>query len=64
MVKMYTRRDMTDRWVYPSMDKAMKAVGLEEVKTYTICFQNTAAYNMANGTIMELCLAVEQRQVA
>ena len=55
---------MTDRWVYPSMDKAMKAVGLEEVKTYTICFQNTAAYNMANGTIMELCLAVEQRQVA
>ena len=40
----------------------MKAVSLEEVKTYVLLCQNIAARYISTRTILELCMLTEQRQ--
>ena len=50
------------RWEYPPMDKAMAAVGLDEVDAYVLCYHNTITHYIATRPILELCLA-EERQL-
>ena len=58
---MRQRRYKAGRWVYPLLDAAIIAVGLEEVEMYVLCRNNTIAHYIVTCPIMELCLVAEQR---
>ena len=55
-----TRRHTTGRWVYPPLDVAMTAVGLEEVETYVLLLQNIIAQFIATCLIFNICLEAKQ----
>ena len=57
---MQPSRDTEGRWVYPPLEELMMTVGLEEVETYVLHHQNTAAQYISTNLILELCLAEEQ----
>ena len=44
-----------------AMAYMMADAGMQEVDTYVACHQNTVAQYISNRTIMDLCLASEQR---
>ena len=48
-------------WVYPPLEDAMAEAIFQEVDTYIYHHQNTVAHFIATRTIMELCLATDQR---
>ena len=48
----HTRRYMTGSWVYPPLDKAMVAVGLEGVDIYFLCHYNTVTQYIATWPIL------------
>ena len=52
-MKIQGMRDMTVRWVYPPLDEAMMTVGLEEVETYVLRFNNNVAHYIPTWPILE-----------
>ena len=52
------------RWIYPNLDKYMKAVVMEEAETYFLRRHNTVVQYITTQLILELCLAVERRPEA
>ena len=64
LANIHPRRVMTGRWVYPLLDEAITAVGMEEVEKYVLRHQNTVAQYITTWLILELCLAAEQRSDA
>ena len=46
-------------WTYPPLEDAMLEAGLQEVKTYVFCRQNTATQFILATPIMYLCLVAE-----
>ena len=57
--KMQPNRYVTGRWIYPPLEAAMKAVGLEEVEMYVLHRQNTITQYIATRPILELCMVME-----
>ena len=49
------------RCIYPSLDKATKAVVLEGLETYIFQRQNTAALHIVTCLILQICLEAETR---
>ena len=49
---MQPRRDMTGRWFYPPVEKAMPAVGMEEVETIVLRRQNTITQYITTRPIL------------
>ena len=49
--------------LYPPIGAALATVGLDEIGVYIARRQNTAAKYIANNTIMEFCLKVNQDKV-
>ena len=47
-------------WVYLPLEDTMVEAGLQEVKTYVSCLQNTMAQYIVTRPIMDLCLAAER----
>ena len=56
---MQPKRDVSGRWIYPSLDAAMKAVGMEEMNTDALSQQNTATQYIYTWTILHIYLEVE-----
>ena len=48
-------------WVYTPIGAALEMVGLEDTGVYIACLQNTVAQYIVTHTIMDLCLAAEQK---
>ena len=61
LAKIHLTRGGACRWICLSLDKPMKAVGLEEVETYVLRHQNTVAQYISTRLILELCLTAERR---
>ena len=59
--KNQTKNTGAGSWIYPQLDKSMKAVGLKEVDTYVLLFHNNVTLYNATRTTMDLCLAAERR---
>ena len=60
LAKMQMKRYMTGRWIYPLLDAAIKAVGLEYLDMYVLRLQNTVAHYISNRPILEIFLEAEQ----
>ena len=53
------RRDTDGTWRYPPMAAVMVEAGLEEVKTYVVCHQNSFAQYIRTHLIIDLFLEAE-----
>ena len=60
MLGMHLMRDTAGRWVYPPLNVAMMAVGLEEVKTYVLRRQNTITHYIVTRLILDICLVADK----
>ena len=56
MAKMKLNRTMIGKLIYLPLDVEIKAVVLEEVKTYFLHRQNTVNQYIVTWTILDLCL--------
>ena len=50
---------LDDTWVYPRIGSALTTVGLNDIKVYIACRQNTVAQYIATRPIMEFCLETD-----
>ena len=48
-------------WVYPPIGTALKMVGLEDIGVYIARRHNMVTQYILNRTIMDFCLAVDQK---
>ena len=44
-------------WVYPLIGSALVTVGVDDIRVYIACLQNTVAQYIVDFPIMNLCLA-------
>ena len=54
------RRGRDGKWFYPSLEGAMKEVGLTDVQTYIKRRQNTIAQYIATRPLLDLCEGATQ----
>ena len=61
MAKMQPNRDVKVRWNYLPLETVMKSVDLEKSETYLLHNHNTVTQYIPTWTILELCIAENQR---
>ena len=61
MVGMGPERQQDTTWVYPTIGAALAMVGLDEIRVYIACHHNMVTQYIVTCTIMDLCLAADQR---
>ena len=58
------RREKDGEWYYPSLEGAMKEVGLTDIQTSIMRRQNTVAQYIATRPLLDLCEGARAREAA